>query len=204
MILTKIFYSFFSKQQIWLLTVARDNSITPLTTISTSFSCFSICPIDKDTFLVGTVRHSPPVRTVTVQGQEGYVQPGSLPNKTYKLGESWCTFVQHVKTVVFVDRFAHSVHFYNLDNGTNVTVQNSDISRPRGVCGGGDRGSVFLCSSDTGTIVQMSARGELVKAHKVDMDNPCIICVSKDGSRIVVANNIQHEMPILKIFRVEY
>ena len=201
--LTKQIYSFFSKQ-ICLLEVARDSSITLIKIIHTSFYCFCICPMNKDTFLVGTVDQRPPVRTVTVQGQEGYLQHGSLPNKTYDVGESWCTFVQHVKTVVFVDRNAHSVHFYNLDNGTNVTVQNRDISRPRGVCGGGDRGSVFLCSSDTGTIVQMSARGELVKVHSVDMVNPRMISVSKDGSRIVVANSIYDEMPILKIFRVEY
>jgi len=167
--------------------VAKDSNITPITTITTSFPCRSICPIDKDTFLVGTIDHSPPVRTVTVQGQEGYVQHGSLPNKTYKFEESWCTFVQHEKTVVLVDRFAHSVHFYNLDNGTTTTVQNGDIREPEGVCSGGDRGSVFLCSSGNGSVVQLSARGELVKVHSVDMVNPRTISVSQDG-RLVVAN----------------
>jgi len=200
----KRIYSFFSKQQICLLTVARDSSITQITTISTSFSCDSISPIDKDTFLVGTVDHSPPVRTVTVQGQEGYVQHGSLPNKTYKFNKSSCTFVQHEKTVVLVDRFAHSVHFYNLDNGTNATVQNSDIRAPVGVCGRGDRGSVFLCSTGTGSVVQLSARGELVKVHSVDMFNPYALSVSMDGRTLVVANSPKGEVKTIKLFRVEY
>jgi len=160
--------------------------------------------MDKDTFLVGTIDHSPPVRTVTVQGQEGYVQHGSLPNKTYKFTEIDCTYVQHWKTVVLVDRFANSVHFYNHDNGTNVTVQNSNIRAPMGVCGGGVRGSVFLCSLVTGSVVQLSARGELVKAHSVDMVNPYAISVSMDGRRIVVANNVANKETTIKLFRVEY
>ena len=202
MILTKIFYSFFSKQQICLLTVARDNSITQIKYISTSFPCDSICPIERDTFVVGAYDHSPPVRTITVQRQEGSVQLGSLPNKTYKLGKSWCTYMQHEKSVVITDTLAHSVHFYNLNNGTTKTVQNGEIRE--GVCGGGDRGSVFLCSSETHTIVQMSACGELLKVHSVGMVNPCTISVSRGGRRIVVANSTSDTKKTIKIFRVEY
>jgi len=112
--------------------------------------------------------------------------------------------VQHEKTVVFVDRFAHSVHFYNLDNGTTTTVQNGDIREPMGVCGGGGRGSVFLCSTGTGSVVQMSARGELVKVHRVDMVYPRTVSVSVDGRRLVVANSVKNEVKTIKLFRVEY
>jgi len=105
---------------------------------------------------------------------------------------------------VLVDRLAHSVHFYNIDNGTTTTVQNGDIREPMGVCGGGDRGSVFLCSTGNGSVVQLSARGELVKVHSVDMVNPRTISVSKDGRTLVVANSVQNEVKTIKLFRVEY
>jgi len=105
---------------------------------------------------------------------------------------------------VMVDRFAHSVHFYNLDNGTTTTVQKSETREPAGVCSGGDRGSVFLCSTGTGSVVQLSARGELVKVHSVDMVQPRTISVSMDGRTLVVANDKEKKVKTIKLFRVEY
>jgi len=196
------FYDSFSKQ-ISLLTVARDNSITPITTITTSFFCSSICPIDKDTFLVGTVRHSRPVRTVTVQGQEGNVQHGSLPNKSLSLGDSWCTFVQHKKTVVIADSSAHKVHLKSLgESGWTTTVHHDLIREPQGVCGGGDRGSVFVCAKRA--IVQLSSRGDVVASHNVGFIRPCTISVSNDGRKLMVANARRNKVNTIKLYRVEY
>ena len=87
--------------------------------------------MSTDTFLVGNNDQPRPVRTVTVQGQEGDVQYGSLPDKTCKLDESCSMFVQHKKTVVITDRLSPMVHMYSLDSGRSTTIQNAQIVAPR-------------------------------------------------------------------------
>jgi len=125
--------------------------------------------MSTDTFLVGAYNHPRPVRTVTVQGQEGDVQHESLSDKTYKLDESWFTFVQHEKTVIITERLANKVLMFSLETGWATTVEDDVIVEPICVSGGGIQGSVFVCSLKTDSIVQLSGRGEVVKSHSVGM-----------------------------------
>jgi len=78
------------------------------------------------------------------------------------------------------------------------------IVEPRGVSGGGSMGSVFVCSFKTDSIVQLSARGEVVKAHSVGMRRPFAISVSIDGRHMVVSNNIKDKEKTIKVFHVNY
>ena len=187
-----------------LLAVSGDSIITPLKTITTSFPCESISVMSIDTFLVGTHDDPRPVHTVTVQGQEGDVQHRSLPNKTYKLGDSKSTFVQHEKTVIITDRFAHKVLMFSLETGWSTSVEDDMIVQPAGVSGWGILGSMFVCSLKTDSIVQLSARGEVVKAHSAGMRQPFAISVSIDGRHMVMSNNIKDKEPTIKLFRVNY
>jgi len=65
-------------------------------------------------------------------------------------------------------------------------------------------GSVFVSSTNTDSIVQLSARGEVVKAHNVGMRVPYAIRVSNDGRYLVLANCLNDKEPITKLFRVNY
>ena len=117
---------YFSPQKfkaIALLSVSKSSNISLVRTLTTSFYCQAICPMDGDRFIINTINHPCPVRTITVQGQEGDVQHACLADKTYKLDESKCTYIEAHKTVVLTDRYDHTVYLSNIENGMCHIVQ---------------------------------------------------------------------------------
>ncbi|KAH3797562.1 hypothetical protein DPMN_151145 [Dreissena polymorpha] len=112
----------------------------------------------------------------------------TFPSKTYKLDESTCTYIQSKNTLVLTDRYAHTVFMFDTVNGTSRAVTNQNIQEPRGCCvGPGD--TVLVCSENKNSIVHMTNNGNILGTYPVDMKFPGTICVSKDGTRLVVSNS---------------
>jgi len=182
------------------MSVSRTNNISLVRTLRPSFFCHSISPMDNDSFIVSTIDHEDPVRTITVHGQEGDVQHAGLPDKTYNVGESQCTYDGSKKTIVFTDRYTHTVYLCNIQSGSCQTVQSDQIREPRGACPG-NHGTVLVCSDKTNSIVQVSLQDRVVTTHDVGMKYPYAVSLSRDGARLAVSNSVAGQKNI-KIFTV--
>jgi len=157
--------------------------------------------MDGDRFILSTIDHPRPVRTITIHGQEGDVQHAGLPDKTYKLNESMCTYVESHKTVVFTDYNASEVYLSNIENGRCHIVHCDKIRSPKGACPG-INGTVFVCSGGTGTVVQMTTQGTVLTSLDVSMEWPRVVSLSRDGTRLAVSNGVKDKMKKIKMFKV--
>jgi len=166
--------------------VDKDSVITLQKTLTTSFDCVSISPLDTDTFVVSTPYSKPPVRSIDVHGNEREIQHKLLPDKTYNnIWDSACDYIPQTKTLVFSDQYQHTVYMCDLTSGGGRVIVGDKIRRPRGVCAG-PGGTVFVCSWDTDSVVQLSPQGDVVTSHSVDVRCPSVISVSKDHKYVVV------------------
>ncbi|XP_052221773.1 uncharacterized protein LOC127838220 [Dreissena polymorpha] len=172
-----------------LLSVSTDNTITLTRQIKTSSSFYSICCMSPYNMVVSTYDDPRPVRMISVDGVESdFDHFLTFPMKTYKVDESRCTYVQSKNTLVLTDRFAHTVYIYDTLKGTSRAVTNENIQEPRGACvGPGD--TVLVCSKDKNSIVHLTIHGKILGTYPVDMKYPYSICMSKDGTKLVVSNN---------------
>ncbi|XP_052224278.1 uncharacterized protein LOC127839926 [Dreissena polymorpha] len=176
-------------QLVYLLSVSTDNTITLTRKITTSSEFDSICCMSPSNMVVSTFDDPRPVRMISVDGVEtDFDHILTFPKKTYKADESACTYVQSKNTLVLTDRFAHTVYMHDTLKGTSRAVTNENIQEPRGACvGPGD--TVLVCSENKNSIVHLTIDGKILGTYPVDMKYPYTICVSRDGTRLVVSNS---------------
>ncbi|KAH3801459.1 hypothetical protein DPMN_155110 [Dreissena polymorpha] len=172
-----------------LLSVSTDNTITLTREIKTSSKFDSICCMSPSHMVVSTYDDPRPVRMISVDGVEtDFEHILAFPKKNYKVDESACTYVQSKNTLVLTDRLAHTVYLYDTLNRTSRAVTNENIQEPRGACPGpGD--SVLVCSMRKDSIVHLTINDKILGTYPVDMKYPYTICVSRDGTRLVVSNS---------------
>jgi len=182
------------------MSVSDDCSVTMVKMLPTPFTYFSISPMDAGTFMVSPYNHERPVRTVDVHGKQGDFKHKLLPDKTYKIYESACTFIPSTNTCVFVDRDQHTVYMCDITSGEGHVVKSDKIVKPRGVYAG-PNGTVFVCSNYTGAFVQISPRGDILMSHDVEMWAPNAVSLSGDGARLAVSNSEIDNFKI-KLFKV--
>jgi len=188
-----------SNRSIALMSVSRTNNICLVRTLTTSFDCFTISPMDEEMFLVSTLDHPHPVRTITVHGKEGDVQHAGLPDKTHKLEWNMCTYVAEHKTLVLTDKEDNKVYLCNTESGRCETVQCDQIKAPKGACPG-NQGTVFVASMKTHSIVELSVQGEVLASTDVGMKYPYAVCLSRDGKRMAISNCYNQENKKIKLF----
>ncbi|XP_052785136.1 uncharacterized protein LOC128220685 [Mya arenaria] len=172
---------------ICLLTVGSDNMIKLMKTLTTSSYCDSICLQNDRTFVVGTIDDPRPARMIDVDGKESDFDNVKFPGKTYKPGESKCTHIPSRDTRVLSDRHAHTIYIYKTVTGKSVEVKDGRIHEPRGACAGPDE-SVFVCSGNTNSVIQISPDGDILASCDVDMELPYVVAVSRDDSGMAVTN----------------
>ncbi|KAH3801516.1 hypothetical protein DPMN_155169 [Dreissena polymorpha] len=178
-----------SGQEVCLLSVSTDNTISLTREINTTSMFFSICCMSPSNMVVSTYDDPRPLRMISVDGVESdFDHFLTFPMKKYEVDESRCTYVQSKNTLVLTDRLAHTVYLYDTLNRTSRAVTNENIQEPRGACPGpGD--TVLVCSKDKHSIVHLTINGKILGTYPVDMKGPYSICMSKDGTRLVVSNN---------------
>ena len=192
---------FVLRKSISLLSVSVNNSITLLQTLTTSFDCYSISPLDDDLLLVNTYGHERPVHTIDVHGKEGHIQHKTLPDKIYEKRKGACAYIPSTKTIVFSDRTQDTLYMCDTTSGEGRVIKSDNIANARCICAG-PNGSTFVCSVDTNSIVQLSPSGDLLISHDVGIRRPRAVSVSKDGTRMAVSNGLSRQK-VLKLFRLE-
>ena len=115
------------RNSIALMYVSAKSCITLQKTLTTSFACSTIALLEDDTFIVGTINHQHPVRTISVQGQEGDIRHKLLPDKKYRRHESSCTYVPCTKTVVFSDIDQDTVYMCDITSGESRVIKSDKI-----------------------------------------------------------------------------
>ncbi|XP_052260662.1 uncharacterized protein LOC127864813 isoform X2 [Dreissena polymorpha] len=176
-----------SGKTVCLLSVSHDNVIVLTREIKTSTDVFSICCRTPTNMVFSTCDDSRPVRMITQAGIESDFDRVPFTKKTYKLGESKCTYVTSKNTLVLTDRYAHTVYMYDTVKGTSRAVTNANIQQPVGACvGPGD--TVLVCSGARDYVVHLTDKGDILGTYRVDMTLPFSMCMNKDGTRLAVSN----------------
>ncbi|XP_052784980.1 uncharacterized protein LOC128220573 [Mya arenaria] len=188
------------ERTICLLTVDSKNKITLMRKLTTSSCYFSICPLNDRTFVVSTWDDPRHARMIDVDGHESDFDKVKFPSKTYKGDESKCTYISSRSSLVMLDRYAHIVYTYNTVNGASSEIKDARIQKPRGACVGPDD-SVFVCSQNTESVIQISPTGDVCASCDVGMMYPYAIAISRDGTRMAVTNN-ESSMKLLKLFKI--
>ena len=107
--------------------VSKKSYITLLKTVTTSFTCSTIALLDVGTFIVGTINHQRPLRTVTVHGQEGDIRHKLFPDQIYNMYQSSCTYIPCTKTVVFSDIDQDTVYMCDITSGESRVFKSDKI-----------------------------------------------------------------------------
>jgi len=182
------------------MSVDGKSSITLMKTLQTSTKVYSICPYDVNRFIVGTVGDRRHARVIGLNGQESDIQSLTFPDKTYRAGYCYCTYLPSDGVLAVTDCSKNTVQLYQIGTGTSKTVKDDRIQYPAGICGA--QGRLFVTSWGTHTVVEMTVQGEIVKCHDVGM-KPITISVSQDGGHMVVGDNVYGGTSI-NVFKMEY
>ena len=182
------------------MSVSKKSNITLQKTLATTFECSTISPLDVDTFVISATNHPRPVRTITIQDREGDIRHRHLPDKTYTIHKSACAYILSTKTLVFVDTSQQTVYMCDITSRDGHVINTDNIRSPRGVCAG-PAGTVFVCSGDTHSIVQLSREGQVLMTHEVDMFFPRALSLSMDGTHLVVSNSHEDNV-MIKLFKI--
>jgi len=169
------------------LTVSTTNHITVTNIIRTSVPYNTISLMNDTTFLVNTIEDRRPLRTMTMSGEEKDFD--NLSQKAYGFSDNNSAYVHNNDTLVLTDKSNHTVYMYDNKETCIVRtmVKDERIEIPRGVCVG-PSGSIFVCSQDTNSLVQVSASGRVLCSHTLDMKYPSTVYISKDGKKLAVSN----------------
>ncbi|KAH3870481.1 hypothetical protein DPMN_033669 [Dreissena polymorpha] len=175
---------------VFLLSVSTDNTITLTRQIKTSSYYFSICCMSPSNMVARTYGDPRPARIISVDGVESDFDHSLTFPMDLEEHDSKCTYVQSKNTLVLTHQPAHTVFMYDTVNGTSRAVSNKNIQEPCGAClGPGD--TVLVCSQNNDSIVHLTLDGKILGTYPVDMELPYSICVSKDGTRLVVSDGGQ-------------
>ncbi|XP_060584041.1 uncharacterized protein LOC132740202 [Ruditapes philippinarum] len=175
-----------SGNDIYFLHVSKCNEISSSRACKVNTKYDSICLKDDRHFVVGTYDEPRPVRVVSLTGEE-YDFGVNFPNKSYPIDSCDSTYIKSSDKVVITDRYEHTVYIYDIKTGTRVAVKDDQIQEPRGAAVG-PSDTILVCSLETNTIVQISKTGQILSSYKIDMENPCKVCLSRDKSFLVVTN----------------
>lgn len=185
------------------LLVSSANEVTVIRRLKTTAPYYSICLMNDSTFLVGTFNHNHPMRMLNLTGEEkDFI---NLPAKRYDIDDSRSTCNGNKHMLFLTDKNDNSVHLYKSDRNTissKLVLKLDKLREPMGVCVGPDD-SLFICSAETDSIVQVSTSGKVVSSHKLDMEFPRTLCLSKDGKTLAVANDVSRTRK-LQIFHVHF
>lgn len=168
--------------------VSNTSDITLTRTFETSSSYDLICPLNDTTFVGNTYDDDGPLRMFTLTGKEDDFK--NIPKRRFKLNESRCTYIKSKSILVLSVRDEDALYLYETKNKytTERVVKDDRIKAPTGVCAGpGD--TVFVCSEDTGSIVQVSLSGRVLDSYCLDMKYPRAVCMSKDEKVLAVTSS---------------
>jgi len=182
------------------MSVSSDSTLSLQKTLTTSFSCSSISMLDTDTFVVSTLDHRRSVCTVDVHGNEGDIQQNILFDKQYGLWECACAFVPSTKTIVVSEKNQHTIYMCDITSGKFHVINNDQIRGPRGICPG-PAGTVLVCSGDTDSLVHLSPQGDVLGSISVGMKFTKAVSISKDATRLVLANACAKDR-VIKLFSI--
>ncbi|XP_060578651.1 uncharacterized protein LOC132735686 [Ruditapes philippinarum] len=176
-----------SEYIIEFLRVSKANEISSSRKCKVRKKYDSICLKDNSQFVVGAIDYQIPVEIITLAGEPNAFSI-NFPNKAYPEETSRCTYIRNGDKVVFTDRYEHTVYIYDIKTNTRVVVKDDQIKQPFGVAVG-PYDTILVCSMRTNSIVQISQTGQILSSHKIDMEFPHTVCVSRDKAFLVVTNS---------------
>ncbi|XP_060605536.1 uncharacterized protein LOC132758031 [Ruditapes philippinarum] len=180
-----------------ILRVNKSNQIILNRTKMVTTKYDSICVNDEGNFVGGTYDYSRPVRIISLTGNEKDIN-ANFPKKIYPIETSACTYDRNTEKLILTDKYEHTLYIYDTKTNTRVVVKDDKIQEPRGVTVG-PFDTIFVCSKNTHSIVQISQTGRIVSSHKTDMEYPRTICISRDKSFLVVSNACNGKRKLQKL-----
>ncbi|XP_060580983.1 uncharacterized protein LOC132737666 [Ruditapes philippinarum] len=182
------------------LKVSDENEITLDKTCKVNTMYYSICLKDKNHFIAGTLKDLRHVRIVSSSGEEKDLNV-TFPNKMFSINASACTFIETCNKIIITERYENTVNIYDIKTKTRVEVKDDQIQRPCGVATG-PSDTILVCCGGTHGIVQISLTGQILSSHKIGMESPWQICVSRSYSFVAITNSLKGDRKLQK-FKVK-
>jgi WD40 repeat protein len=189
-------------KMIIVLHISISNKISKVRVFKTDLQNASICMMDDGHFVIGTLYATNPACIVSLAGEKEDFN-FDFPRKKYKLGDHFCTFLRDSNKLVVSQRFENTVTIYDIATRKTVTVKDDIIKQPCGVAAG-PFDCIFLCSSMTHSIVQISPDGCIITSFKTEIIMPFCISFSKSKSTLAVANCAKGNRKYLQVFKVDF
>ena len=168
-----------------LYAVNEDNTITHSETLQTEGRYFSLKAFQADTLVASTYNCDRPMKLVTLTGEEkDFDLP--FPPIPYGCYKNWSTFIPGplLETLVLTDRDASKCYLLNVKEKVKIVVEDDQIKNPGGVCAT-TSGHIFVCSTGTKSIVQISPSGKVLGLIPFSYP-PYSIAVSHDEKQLLV------------------
>ncbi|KAL4216625.1 hypothetical protein ACF0H5_024348 [Mactra antiquata] len=169
------------------LNVSDTNNMSLNKTCKVNAKYYSISMMDDKNFVVSTIDHIKPFRIVSMSGEEKDFSV-QLPSKEYPLGTNFTTVLEKRKKVVQISRNEDKIYIYDIESGEKVVITDNKIKSPGDVAVG-PYDHVFVGSSSSKCLVEMTPGGRVLSSHQVDMDYPRFIAISKDKKLLAVSNS---------------
>ena len=159
----------------------------------------NITPFYNGSFVLSTFDDNKPVRIIDVNGVYTFFHFIAFPRQRYELDKCQCTFIASHNILAFTDCDENSVCIYNTQTGESMTVFDSKIEMPRGVCEG-PNGSILVCCGSS--VVQLTPRGDVLTSVDVGMQLRAVK-VSKDWTQLAASSTEpgNHELRLFKILK---
>lgn len=127
---------------------------------------FSVTALKNQTLVASTYECEYPATMFSLTGEK---TDFDIPFKTraYKFNESKSTYIESLNMLVVTDRFAHKCYIWNAKYKISAVVEDEQLREPKGVCAT-TYGLIFVCSSGTNSIVQISPQGKVLGSVKLD------------------------------------
>ena len=173
------------KKLLFRMKVSADNLIE-IDKTELNVHCDSISQIDENSFSVGLFGGQTPYGIISVEGDEQDV-PVVFPGKQYTAENSKCVYDSKSGLLAMSDKNADTVHIADTRNQTKTAIHCEGIMQPRGLVFGWDD-TLFICSGGTDSIVHVTTDERVLKSHKLNIAHPYAVCISRDQTRLAVAN----------------
>ena len=186
-------------QHISLHIVHKYHTHSVIKTFKTKASYFSLDVLNEDTLVANTIECDQPAKLVTLDEEEKDID-FPFPPKVYALGDSKTTCIPSLDILVLTDKAADKCYLWNVKENTSIVVEDERIKEPRGVCATSS-GVIFVCSSATHSIVQISPKGKVLGSFQLATYCPYSVAVSRDDKKLLLFKKCERQMK-LQLFKL--
>ncbi|XP_052776887.1 uncharacterized protein LOC128214451 isoform X2 [Mya arenaria] len=177
-----------SGNYIYFLVVDQFNTTRLIRKVSTSASYFSISRFNRSGFLCSAYRDAKaPIREVDFEGNEIDFKDLSFADIKFEFYQSFSAYAEQLGIIILTDFDSNKLYMFNTHTGETICVEDKRIQGPRQVVIGSEETVLVSCEKNS-SVCRINFDGQVLQSFEVEMQHPSALCISIDGTKLVVSN----------------